>query len=542
MGAFLDVSKALLIPAAVAATLYALFTYLLLPFYRNHYARYRQYLPLSVSSSTNAHGLRTRFTDWLVNAMIPNSMRWGRDGDVVRYTSATDPDGSGARRGGDSFDSEVYVFGEEEGERLVGFDHERLPRGRDERGGVVEVASDRRLSRELEAGFKDESSEESGDDGRRGVGAFSSALKLRLRVINTNILIRLLPRDWLSAITMWDEEAGVEVYIRPYDSDTAHREYEAPRSSPLYTGQKNERYIEAVNDERFEMFARLDPAFDFKKYAEVNICMTIDGGGISCNSFLAKPKRNGELSQVLDGAFSCEDVEDQHLTREEEEDEASNRGRIVVTVQLGRKKRINGKFNVAHSYAFPRETSKKVAVDKGRSHSVATMPIDFEATEEQAQNHEWMPAEGDAGKEITFTFFYASRMILELKNIIATTDNAPAKRTGGGQTSNNEDMESRNEETAPLIVTTGSDFPKKPKQIINLDSDDEEERPPKKIKTEVTEGMPRTRTASGLPATSTANSSKDRERARIESRLEDIRLQREENRLKRQMMDLEDGA
>jgi len=102
--------------------------------------------------------------------MIPNSMRWGRDGDVVRYTSATDPDGTGARRGRDSFDSEVFVFGEEEGERLVGFDHERLPRGRDERGGVVEVASDRRLSRELEAGFKDESSEESGDDGRRGLG------------------------------------------------------------------------------------------------------------------------------------------------------------------------------------------------------------------------------------------------------------------------------------------------------------------------------------------------------------------------------------
>lgn len=170
MGAFLDVSKALFIPAAVAATLYALFTYLLLPFYRNHYARYRQYLPLSVnSSSSNTRGLRTRFTDWLVNAMIPNSMRWGRDGDVVRYTSASDPDGTGARRARDSFDSEVYVFGEEEGERLVGFDHERLPRGRDERGGVVEVASDRRLSRELEAGFKDESSEESGDDGRRGL-------------------------------------------------------------------------------------------------------------------------------------------------------------------------------------------------------------------------------------------------------------------------------------------------------------------------------------------------------------------------------------
>lgn len=76
---------------------------------------------------------------------------------------------------------------------------------------------------------------------------------------------------------------------------------------------------------------------------------------------------------------------------------------------------------------------------------------------------------------------------------------------------------------------------------ISLDSDDEQPPPPKKIKREVTEGIASTEAASKSPATSTAKSSKDRERTRIESRLEDIRLQREENRLRRQMMDLEDG-
>lgn len=85
-------------------------------------------------------------------------MRWRRE---VVYT--------GGRRGS----SESYVFGEEEGESMVGFaDPRRLERGRDERGGVVDVSSDRRLSRELEEGFKDDSSEGEGggDEGRRRVG------------------------------------------------------------------------------------------------------------------------------------------------------------------------------------------------------------------------------------------------------------------------------------------------------------------------------------------------------------------------------------
>lgn len=52
---------------------------------------------------------------------------------------------------------------------MVGFDDpSRLPRGRDERGGRIEVDSQRRLSRDLEEGFKDESEDDSGGDDRRG--------------------------------------------------------------------------------------------------------------------------------------------------------------------------------------------------------------------------------------------------------------------------------------------------------------------------------------------------------------------------------------
>ncbi|KAI7273568.1 hypothetical protein KC335_g3221 [Hortaea werneckii] len=498
MGAFLDVFKALFIPAAVAATLYALFTYLLLPFYRNHYARYRQYLPLSVNSSSNTRGLRTRFTDWLVNAMIPNSMRWGRDGDVVRYTSAADPDGTGARRGRDSFDSEVYVFGEEEGE--------------------------------------------------------SCHKILRFSIIDTNTLISPLPHDWLSVATMYDEEAGIEVYTRPCGGDTGYREYRAPRSSPLYTGEKNERFIEAVNDERFEVVVKLDPAFDFKKYTQVRAYLDIDGGTIGCFDTLVKPEQRAEISTLLASSMSCEDgewecvgfsfqelegSEDTHLTVEEEEEEVLNRGRIQVTLQLGRKKWIKGKLNCSHNYALPGKTSSKV-VNKGRSHRVITMPIDFQEEEKDNRDHIWMPAVGDAGKEIMFTFFYASRMILELNNIIPTPATVSKERTENKQTKRNQGTESRDETTAPLIVPEGSKFPKKPKEIISLDSDEEDPPPSKKIKIEVIEGASNTGAANPAQEIFMAKSSKGRERARIESQLEEIRLQREENRLRRQIMELED--
>lgn len=83
--------------------------------------------------------------------MIPPSLRWRHD---VRRGSL----------GGE--DDDQWIVGEEEGENMVGFgrDVERLERGRDERGGRVEIDSQRRLSRELEEGFKDDSEEE-GDQG-----------------------------------------------------------------------------------------------------------------------------------------------------------------------------------------------------------------------------------------------------------------------------------------------------------------------------------------------------------------------------------------
>ncbi|KAK6429712.1 hypothetical protein LTR95_014137 [Oleoguttula sp. CCFEE 5521] len=145
---FLDIIKILFLPALIAASLYALFGYILIPLARRHRERYNQYLPPNAIQSTSTT-LRDRLADLVIRLATRGQRR------------------SAANLRDDSDDN---VFGDEEGESMVGFDVERRERG--VRGGRVEVlGSDRRLSRELEEGFKDDSSEEGGGEDRgRGRG------------------------------------------------------------------------------------------------------------------------------------------------------------------------------------------------------------------------------------------------------------------------------------------------------------------------------------------------------------------------------------
>ena len=134
----------LFVPALVAAFLYFFLAYALLPLIRKHRARYNQYLPLDTISSTSTT-LRDRFSDFITRLARP-------PGQVVDGREDTDGD----------------VFGDEEGESMVGFDYRSQER--EVRGGRVEsLWSDGRLSRDLEEGFKDDSEEEEGEDDRRGM-------------------------------------------------------------------------------------------------------------------------------------------------------------------------------------------------------------------------------------------------------------------------------------------------------------------------------------------------------------------------------------
>jgi len=148
MAGFLGFLKTIFVPALVSLIVYLLLTHLILPFVRRHRHRYNQYLPVqggmdTISSGTSS--LRHRATDALYTFLVPS--RWQRRHRVV--------DGSYA-----SENNEDELFDDEEGEGMVGFDIDERRREALERrrSGVGE--EDRRLSRDLEEGFKDDSDDE----------------------------------------------------------------------------------------------------------------------------------------------------------------------------------------------------------------------------------------------------------------------------------------------------------------------------------------------------------------------------------------------
>ncbi|KAJ9662650.1 hypothetical protein H2201_005934 [Coniosporium apollinis] len=162
MSAFLAFLKALLPPALIAALLYLLTTYALLPLFRRYHQRHRRqlYLPLDTLSS-HSTSLRHRVSDALVSfiaSAAPDSWRWNGPPRAVM-------DGSS--------DEEEDVFGEEEGEGMVGFEADAIDRSRREtldrvrmgRDGEV-AGSEGRLSRDLEEGFRDDS-DDSEEEGAR---------------------------------------------------------------------------------------------------------------------------------------------------------------------------------------------------------------------------------------------------------------------------------------------------------------------------------------------------------------------------------------
>jgi len=131
------------VPALISLALYILLSYLLIPIWRRYRNRYSQYLPID-RITTRTTSLRHRLQGALVDFLLPSSWR----SDFNRGRFAISP-----HEGSDS------GFDDDEGEELFEVDDNRREalsldarRGRDEDG--------RRLSRELEEGFKDDSDDE----------------------------------------------------------------------------------------------------------------------------------------------------------------------------------------------------------------------------------------------------------------------------------------------------------------------------------------------------------------------------------------------
>ncbi|MCJ1259199.1 hypothetical protein MMC24_007035 [Lignoscripta atroalba] len=146
--------KTIFLPPLVALLIYLLSIYIILPLYRRR-VRYSNYLPLplSTNSSTpsNPQSLLNRTRDRILSSLSPftSGTRWQRRG---------------------STSSSVEYFGDEELE-------EGYPGGGDEvlRSGR-EAGEERRLSRELEVGFRDDSDEENGVEGGQRDGGRARVL------------------------------------------------------------------------------------------------------------------------------------------------------------------------------------------------------------------------------------------------------------------------------------------------------------------------------------------------------------------------------
>ncbi|CAM1508086.1 Fc.00g049340.m01.CDS01 [Cosmosporella sp. VM-42] len=138
MGATMSVIKTLILPAIISLILFLLITYILLPVWRRYRSRYSQYLPLdSLSSQTSS--LRDRITTRLTRFALPSG--WRTEGPVMFSNGPDSDDGS------------------EDGEELGDVDDETWRvMGRDAQ--TARPDNTRRLSRDLEEGFRDDSDDE----------------------------------------------------------------------------------------------------------------------------------------------------------------------------------------------------------------------------------------------------------------------------------------------------------------------------------------------------------------------------------------------
>ncbi|WYZ38719.1 hypothetical protein EsH8_III_000633 [Colletotrichum jinshuiense] len=144
MGATMSVVKTLIVPAVISLILFLVSTYVFLPLWRRWRSRYSQYLPID-SISTSTVSLRQRVQNAIARMMVPSTWRRNAHERLVIATDASE-------------DGYMSEDGEELGEV-----------GEDTRRALSEDArrdrhdSNRRLSRDLEEGFRDDSDDD--DDG-----------------------------------------------------------------------------------------------------------------------------------------------------------------------------------------------------------------------------------------------------------------------------------------------------------------------------------------------------------------------------------------
>ncbi|CAP80059.1 hypothetical protein E8E15_007627 [Penicillium rubens] len=146
MGSTSVFAKTILIPAAIALSIYILASCVIIPFFRRYHQRYSQYLPLH-SISAHTLSLRDRIADKVMHFFLRSRWRWG----------AQIPD------------HDNISIDDEEGENMVGMNMDSDRRGAlEQRRRDTLAETEGRLSRDLEEGFMDDSDEEGDEEPRNG--------------------------------------------------------------------------------------------------------------------------------------------------------------------------------------------------------------------------------------------------------------------------------------------------------------------------------------------------------------------------------------
>ncbi|KAK1766160.1 hypothetical protein QBC33DRAFT_110270 [Phialemonium atrogriseum] len=142
MGSTLSVVKTLIVPALISLIIFLATTYAFIPLWQRYRSRYSQYLPLE-TISTQTSSLGARLQARLGRVLVPSSWRTRLHDRLVIGRAEEASDGG--------YDSEE---GEELGEVVDGAGARGVG---EQRHGVDDA---RRLSRDLEEGFRDDSDEE----------------------------------------------------------------------------------------------------------------------------------------------------------------------------------------------------------------------------------------------------------------------------------------------------------------------------------------------------------------------------------------------
>jgi hypothetical protein len=138
--------QTLIVPAIISLILFLLLTYVIIPVWKRYRARYSQYLPLdSITEQTSS--VRQRIGAFFSRYIRPYDWSQNYIGTLHVQNNDANLDG---------------LFDEDEGEELSDVDeHRRLALSLDARRSGGD--DDRRLSRDLEEGFRDDSDEEADD-------------------------------------------------------------------------------------------------------------------------------------------------------------------------------------------------------------------------------------------------------------------------------------------------------------------------------------------------------------------------------------------